>query len=193
MSAFGNMTMMKLTVTQLQQIVNGQSIAISNDQAFINSITIDSRKISSGALFIALKGEKFDGHHFVKQSIAAGALLALTEYVIDENIPQIVVENTHQALGQVAAWIRLQSNAKVIALTGSSGKTSVKEMTATILAQCGQTLFTQGNLNNDIGVPLTLCRLTENDKFAVIELGANHIGEIAYTTQILLSVLLQYY
>lgn len=184
MSAFGNMTMMKLTVTQLQQIVNGQSIAISNDQAFINSITIDSRKISSGALFIALKGEKFDGHHFVKQSIAEGALLALTEYVIDENIPQIVVENTHQALGQVAAWMRLQSKAKVIALTGSSGKTSVKEMTATILAQCGQTLFTQGNLNNDIGVPLTLCRLTENDKFAVIELGANHIGEIAYTTQI---------
>lgn len=184
MSAFGNMTMMKLTVTQLQQIVNGKSIAISNDQAFINSITIDSRKISSGALFIALKGEKFDGHHFVKQSIAAGALLALTEYVIDENIPQIVVENTHQALGQVAAWMRLQSKAKVIALTGSSGKTSVKEMTATILAQCGQTLFTQGNLNNDIGVPLTLCRLTENDKFAVIELGANHIGEIAYTTQI---------
>lgn len=176
--------MISLTIAQLQHIVNGHAIAIADSQALIETVTTDSRNITSGALFIALVGDKFDGHNFVEQSINKGALLALVEQSINDQLPQIVVNNTHDALGLIAAWVRKQSKAKVVALTGSSGKTSVKEMTAAILAECGQTLFTHGNFNNDIGVPLTLLRLTEQDQFAVIELGANHIGEIAYTAQI---------
>ena len=184
MSNFGNCPMMKLTIEKLQKIVDGQLIAITDRDVLIKDIIIDSRKITAGALFVALAGEKFDGHQFVKQSLNAGALLALVEHPIDSTLPQIVVKSTHRALGLIAEWFRQQSQAKFIALTGSSGKTSVKEMTATILAECGPTLFTQGNFNNDIGVPLTLFRLSEQDKFAVIELGANHIGEISYTTEI---------
>lgn len=99
-------------------------------------------------------------------------------------VPQVVVADTRIALGQLAGWVRQQSGARVVALTGSSGKTSVKEMTAAILRQCGETLYTAGNLNNDIGVPLTLLRLTKEHQYAVIELGANHQGEIAYTTEL---------
>lgn len=96
-------------------------------------------------------------------------------------MPQLLVADTRLALGQLAAWVRSQVPARVVALTGSSGKTSVKEMSAAILAQCGNVLYTAGNLNNDIGVPLTLLRLEPQHDFAVIELGANHVGEIAYS------------
>jgi UDP-N-acetylmuramoyl-tripeptide--D-alanyl-D-alanine ligase len=94
------------------------------------------------------------------------------------------VEDTRLAFGRLSAWVRQQSTARVVALTGSSGKTSVKEMTAAILRECGETLYTAGNLNNDYGVPMTLLRLTAEHQYAVIELGANHQGEIAYTTDL---------
>lgn len=176
--------MITISIKELQRIVDGQIIAIENKTILINQICTDSRQITAGCLFIALSGEHFDGHHFVKQSIELGAIAVLVSHKIDSAIPQIIVKDTHRALGQIAEWVRGQSKAKIVALTGSSGKTSVKEMTAAILGQCGNTLFTKGNFNNDIGVPLTLLRLTEQDEFAVIELGANHIGEIAYTTEI---------
>jgi UDP-N-acetylmuramoyl-tripeptide--D-alanyl-D-alanine ligase len=95
-----------------------------------------------------------------------------------------VVKDTRLAFGELAAWVRQQVPARVVALTGSSGKTSVKEMTAAILSQCGNTLYTAGNLNNDIGVPMTLLRLTKEHEYAVIELGANHQGEIAWTVSL---------
>lgn len=176
--------MIRLTIKQLQHIVNGQLVAIKNSDTVIDEVSIDSRNIAQNSLFIAIAGENFDGHDFVEQSIASGAVVALVNQKINDILPQIIVENTHNALGEIAAWVRKQSGAKIVALTGSSGKTSVKEMTAAILAHCGNTLFTKGNYNNDIGVPLTLLRLTKEDEFAVIELGANHIGEIAYTTKI---------
>lgn len=176
--------MIALSIRQLQQIVDGKLIAIKDENILINDISTDSRNIISDSLFIALVGNIFDGHSFAKQAIVLGASVVLVNHKIDDKTPQIIVKDTHQALGQIAAWVRGQSKAKVVALTGSSGKTSVKEMTAAILSQCGKTLFTKGNFNNDIGVPLTLFRLTPQDEFAVIELGANHIGEIAYTTQI---------
>jgi len=176
--------MIAISIKQLQQVVGGQLIAIKDEYTLINDISTDSRNIIVNSLFIALIGNIFDGHSFAKQAIKLGATAVLVNHRIDDETPQIIVKNTHQALGQIAAWVRAQSTAKVVALTGSSGKTSVKEMTAAILSQCGKTLFTKGNFNNDIGVPLTLFRLTPQDEFAVIELGANHIGEIAYTTQI---------
>jgi UDP-N-acetylmuramoyl-tripeptide--D-alanyl-D-alanine ligase len=136
--------------------------------------------VTAGCLFVALKGERFDAHDFAEQAKerrrrAAGQPSAGCD------LPQVVVKDTRLAFGELAAWVRQQVPARVVALTGSSGKTSVKEMTAAILSQCGNTLYTAGNLNNDIGVPMTLLRLTKEHQYAVIELGANHQGEIAWT------------
>lgn len=177
--------MIPLNIKQIRTIVDGELLNIQNDNLTIDVISTDSRKITKQSLFIALVGENFDGHQFAVQAIKDGAVAVIVNHPIEDNsIPQIVVKDTRQALGQIAGFIRQQSSAKIVALTGSSGKTSVKEMTAAILQNCGTTLYTQGNYNNDIGVPLTLLRLTKDDQFAVIELGANHIGEIAYTTQL---------
>ena len=174
--------MIPLVIKQIATIVNGTSYYIPDEELTIREICTDSRKITDQSLFIALVGEKFDGHLFAKQAIDDGAIAVIVNRKIDNDIPQIVVNDTYIALGQLAEFVRDQSSAKFVALTGSSGKTSVKEMTANILQQCGETLYTQGNFNNDIGVPLTLLRLKKQDQFAVVELGANHIGEIAYTT-----------
>ncbi|MCO6538619.1 MAG: UDP-N-acetylmuramoyl-tripeptide--D-alanyl-D-alanine ligase [Gilliamella sp.] len=174
--------MIPLEIEQIKKIVNGECYYIQDESAVIDTICTDSRKIIKQSLFIALVGNNFDGHAFAEQSIKDGAIAVIVDHKLDKPIPQIVVKDTRLALGGIANFIRQQSTAKIVALTGSSGKTSVKEMTAAILQHCGQTLYTQGNFNNDIGVPLTLLRLTKQDQFAVIELGANHIGEIAYTT-----------
>ncbi|MFQ0996555.1 UDP-N-acetylmuramoyl-tripeptide--D-alanyl-D-alanine ligase [Gilliamella sp. CG25] len=177
--------MIPLNIKQIRTIVDGELLNIHDGNFTIDVISTDTRKITKQSLFIALVGENFDGHHFAEQAIKDGAVAVIVNHPIEDNsIPQIVVKDTRQALGQIAGFIRQQSSAKIVALTGSSGKTSVKEMTAAILQNCGTTLYTQGNYNNDIGVPLTLLRLTKDDQFAVIELGANHIGEIAYTTQL---------
>ncbi|OCG70415.1 UDP-N-acetylmuramoyl-tripeptide--D-alanyl-D-alanine ligase [Gilliamella sp. Occ3-1] len=176
--------MIPLDIEQIKKIVNGESYYIQDESAVIDTICTDSRKIIKQSLFIALVGNNFDGHAFAEKSIKDGAIAVIVDHKLNKTIPQIVVKDTRLALGVIANFIRQQSTAKIVALTGSSGKTSVKEMTAAILQHCGQTLYTQGNFNNDIGVPLTLLRLTKQDQFAVIELGANHIGEIAYTTNI---------
>lgn len=176
--------MIPLSIEKIKQVINGTSYHIDNENWVVEAISTDSRKIPNKSLFIALIGDNFDGHEFAEQAVKNGAIVVIVNHKIDHEIPQIIVSDTHQALGKIAALIRQQSKAKIVALTGSSGKTSVKEMTASILQNCGQILYTQGNFNNDIGVPLTLFRLTPQDEFAVIELGANHIGEIAYTTNI---------
>ncbi|MEB7884745.1 UDP-N-acetylmuramoyl-tripeptide--D-alanyl-D-alanine ligase [Serratia fonticola] len=148
----------------------------------ITDVTRDTRQVTAGCLFVALKGERFDAHDFAADAVAAGAGALLVSKRLLVEAPQLVVKDTSLALGQFAAWVRQQVPAKVVALTGSSGKTSVKEMTAAILRECGEVLHTAGNYNNEIGVPLTLLRLEPQHDFAVVELGANHIGEIAYTT-----------
>ncbi|TQI78840.1 UDP-N-acetylmuramoyl-tripeptide--D-alanyl-D-alanine ligase [Serratia fonticola] len=148
----------------------------------IAAVTTDTRQVTTGCLFVALKGERFDAHDFAADAVAAGARALLVSKRLLLDTPQLLVKDTRLALGQLAAWVRQQVPAKVVALTGSSGKTSVKEMAAAILRECGEVLHTAGNFNNDIGVPLTLLRLQPQHDFAVIELGANHIGEIAYTT-----------
>ncbi|SFN77357.1 UDP-N-acetylmuramoyl-tripeptide--D-alanyl-D-alanine ligase [Xenorhabdus japonica] len=178
--------MISLTLQKLAQLMNGELYRVTDQQAEalqINTVETDSRQIMHGSLFIALKGEKFDAHDFAKDVAQQGACALLVSHRLDIDCPQVVVEDTRLAMGKLAGWVRQQSKAKVVALTGSSGKTSVKEMTAAILRQCGNTLYTTGNFNNDIGVPLTLFRLTDEHQFAVIELGANHIGEIAYTAE----------
>ncbi|WP_348666528.1 UDP-N-acetylmuramoyl-tripeptide--D-alanyl-D-alanine ligase [Arsenophonus symbiont of Ornithomya chloropus] len=154
------------------------------DKFLFNSVTIDSRTCSLNSLFIALKGIRYDGHDFANNVKRKGAVGLLVDRPLNVFCPQVIVKDTYLAMGKLAAWIRSKSMAKVIAITGSSGKTSVKEMVANILSQCGKTLFTFSNYNNFVGVALTLFQLTREYKYVVIEIGANHIGEIEYITNI---------
>jgi len=173
--------MIPVSLKQLATILQGRACGADVE---ITDVTTDTRKLTPGCLFVALKGERFDAHDFAADAVKAGAGALLVSRQLDIAVPQLVVADTRLALGELGAWVRQQVPARVVALTGSSGKTSVKEMTAAILRQCGNTLYTAGNLNNDIGVPLTLLRLTPEYDYAVIELGANHQGEIAWTVSL---------
>jgi UDP-N-acetylmuramoyl-tripeptide--D-alanyl-D-alanine ligase len=149
-----------------------------SDAAFAG-VSIDSRTLEPGQLFVALRGERFDGHAFVAAARERGAAGALVSRAVDEPLSQLVVRDTQAALTALAAAWRAQSSALVLGVGGSNGKTTTKELLAAILAGAGPTLATRGNLNNHIGVPLTLLRLAPEHRFAVIEMGANHPGEIA--------------
>lgn len=172
--------MIPLTLIEIAQAINGKLIG---DNLTVNALSTDSRALNSGDVFLALKGPNFDGHKFVAQASELGCSAVIVQQRCENiNIAQIVVEDSHQALGQIAAYVKEKVAVKTAAITGSSGKTTVKEMVAAILGRLGKVLATQGNFNNDIGVPLTLLRLQQEHDFAVVELGANHIGEIAYTS-----------
>ena len=173
--------MISLSLSQAAAVLHGD---LHGQDLTIDAVTTDTRKVTAGCLFVALKGERFDAHDFAEQAKENGAGALLVSRKLDIDLPQVVVKDTRLAFGELAAWVRQQVPARVVALTGSSGKTSVKEMTAAILSQCGNTLYTAGNLNNDIGVPMTLLRLTKEHEYAVIELGANHQGEIAWTVSL---------
>lgn len=179
--------MIKLSTVKLAQILQAKLIGDENVQ--VEEINTDTRKSISNSLFFALKGEKFDAHQYLEQAVAQGALaLVVQQENSSISIPQLVVKDTRIALGELAKWLREKINPCIVAMTGSSGKTTVKEMTASILQHTAgnpeAVLFTNGNFNNDIGVPLTLLRLTEKHRFVVIELGANHQNEINYTTKL---------
>lgn len=171
--------MIRVSLQTLADALNAELIGTDTQ---IDSVTTDTRQVTEGCLFVALKGEKFDAHDFAADAVKAGSGALLVSKHLPVDVPQLVVADTRIALGQLGGWVRQQVPARVVGLTGSSGKTSVKEMTAAILRECGNVLYTAGNFNNDIGVPLTLLRLTAEHDFAVIEMGANHPGEIAYTT-----------
>jgi len=160
-----------------------QARLIGSDVAFA-AVSTDSRKIEPGQLFIALVGPNFDGHDYLAEVAAKGAVAALVQReVADAPLPQLLVGDTRLALGQLGALNRQAFTAPLLAVTGSSGKTTVKEMLASILRAGlnGPVLATRGNLNNDLGAPLTLLELAPEHVAGVIELGANHVGEIAYT------------
>ncbi|MDF2529394.1 MAG: murF [Gammaproteobacteria bacterium] len=150
----------------------------------MTGVSIDSRSLKPGEMFVAVKGEHMDGHQYAEQAIKAGASALMTDHRLDLGVPEIVVKDTLLGLGQLANTWRKQFNIPVIGLTGSYGKTSTKELIAAILSQIAPTLATVGNLNNAYGVPLTLLRLRPEHKFAVIEMGTNSRGEIAYVTKI---------
>lgn len=152
------------------------------EDVVIEGIGTDTRKLRPGDLFVALRGERFDGHRFLADASSAGAVAAVVDTAdTGASLPQIVVDDTVQALADLARFNRDLSQARVVAITGSSGKTTLKEMLSAILSREGETLATQGNLNNHIGAPLTLFRLSPEHRFAVIELGASGLGEIAHT------------
>ena len=162
---------------------------ISGADATFSGVTTDSRAVAAGDLFVALKGERFDGHDYIKTAMEQGAAAALVERRDPAwgDFPLLLVKDARLALGELAGHWRSRFAIPVVALTGSSGKTTVKEMIAAILReQAGDqaVLATKGNLNNDIGMPLTLLGLRAAHRYAVIEMGMNHPGEIAYLSRI---------
>ncbi|WP_409525287.1 UDP-N-acetylmuramoyl-tripeptide--D-alanyl-D-alanine ligase [Nitrincola sp. MINF-07-Sa-05] len=166
------------TLSTLAQALNASHIG--PDVECLRVCT-DSRQIQSGDLFVALRGPSFDGHAFIAEVRDKGAVAAVTDHQIDDALPQLIVEDTLKALGQAGALNRSRFSGQVFAVTGSSGKTTVKEMLASMLAVRGRVLATRGNLNNLIGAPLTLLSLTDQHDSAVVELGASEVGEIAAT------------
>lgn len=186
-----------MTVTEAARALGAR--AAGADVTFY-SVSTDSRSIRSGDLFIAIRGERFDGHRFIGEAVRAGAVAAL----IDEDstsgpeavaeLPRIIVKDSRRALGVLGAYWRGRFSMPLVALTGSSGKTTVKEMLAAILRAAAenefpaaegeeQVLATRGNLNNDLGVPLTLLELRPRHRYAVIEMGMNHAGEIRHLSR----------
>ena len=150
-------------------------------------VTTDSRKIGEGSIFFALKGENFNGNTFAKASLDMGAAYAVIDdvhYAIDERT--ILVDNVLHTLQDLARLHRQKSGIPILAITGTNGKTTTKELVASVLSRKFKTVYTQGNLNNHIGVPLTLLRLTPDAQFGIVEMGANHPGEIEELCQIAL-------
>ena len=171
-----------LKALKLSELTGALNARLISADASFDGVSIDSRAIKPGQLFIALTGPRFDGHDYLNDVAAKGAVAALVEReVADSTLPQLLVNDTRQALGQLGALNRAAYTHPVAAITGSSGKTTVKEMLASILRTRGPVLATRGNLNNDLGVPLTLLELAPEHSAAVIELGASRLGEIAYT------------
>jgi UDP-N-acetylmuramoyl-tripeptide--D-alanyl-D-alanine ligase len=167
----------------LSQWAKWLKVDYTGDDLQFSGVSIDSRSIKPGQLFIALKGEQFDGHDYIAQAKANGAIAAMVERPIEE-LACILVPNTRIALGQAgASWLR-ELNLPVAAITGSNGKTTVKEMLAAILREHYEVYWSQGNFNNDYGLPLSLLQLKSNHQCVVLEMGANHPGEIAYLTQL---------
>src|SRR6516165_7428941 len=152
---------------------------LSGADAPYTDVVSDSRTLQSGQLFVALNGPNFNGRDFLAAALAAGAAGAVVDRAQPLALAQIVVADTQAALTRAAGSWRASFDGPLIGVAGSNGKTTAKEMTAAILAAAGACLATRGNLNNHIGVPLTLLRLTPEHRFAVIEMGANHAGEVA--------------
>lgn len=155
--------------------IKGQNVPVA--LAF-DGVAIDTRKNCEAKLFIALKGDNYDAHDYLDQAEKAGASALVLERDVESSLPTILVKDTHVALKELAAWWRLQHVIPVIGITGSVGKTTVKEMVGSIFAELGQGVVTEGNLNNEIGLPLTVLRLNQSDQYAVLEMGMNHAGEI---------------
>ncbi len=181
--------MIEVTLGWIADKVNGSLEVAGNDVSAAKSTSIDivctdTRKINPGCLFIALVGPNFNAHEFVGEAAAQGAKALLVSQPVDSQLPCILVEDTQAALGSLAAAVKAEVAPKTVGITGSCGKTTVKEMVASILSMRGKVLATIGNFNNEIGVPLTLLDLEADHEYAVVEMGANHLGEIAYTSSL---------
>jgi UDP-N-acetylmuramoyl-tripeptide--D-alanyl-D-alanine ligase len=180
----------EITVKEISLAINGRQISGSPDE-FVKGLSTDSRNMTPGYIFLALKGERYDGHNFLANAINAGAMGVIVESettiakeLFNNNLVVINVSSTLKALGDLALWWRKQWGGKVIAITGSNGKSTTKEMTASILSLKAKTVKSPGNFNNLIGLPLTILLLQEHHKLAVLEMGMNRAGEIARLTQI---------
>lgn len=172
---------MNATLSFAAAAMNG---TLHGDDRSFDGISTDSRTIQEGELFVALSGPNFDGNKFVNQASNKGAAGAIVASLVGEDVAQIEVQDTKLALGQLGATWRDQHSVTVVGITGSNGKTTLKELVAACLSSVASTVATEGNLNNDIGMPLMMSRIDESHEYAVLEMGANHAGEIAYLTEL---------
>jgi UDP-N-acetylmuramoyl-tripeptide--D-alanyl-D-alanine ligase len=174
-----------MKLSEIAEIADGKLLGSDVE---VKSFSTDSRSIKVGQAFVALRGENFDAHDFIREVLDKGAIAAIVDEKLNcENFSDanlIVVKDTLQAYGRIASFSAQGYAAKRVAITGSCGKTSVKEMLNSILSEAGSVLATKGNLNNEIGVPKTLLEIDDSHDFAVIEMGANHKGEIAYLSKL---------
>ncbi len=177
----GNHTKFDMRLSEIATSINSNLVA--NEQS-LQGVSIDSRTTNPGDLYVAITGDNFNGHDFIDSAISKGALAAVTEKKLKLEIPTLTVDDSRQALADIAYHWRKEFSYPLVAITGSNGKTTVKEMISSIFSQQGNVLATLGNLNNEIGVPLTLLQLTSEYKHAVVEMGANHIGEIAFLSKL---------
>jgi len=150
----------------------------------VTGVAIDTRKLAPGDLFVAFKGDHVDGHDYLAQAAARGASAALVSRKVDSELPQVLVANVELALGDLASAVRAQRNARVIGITGSNGKTTVKTLAASILSLHGRTHVNSGSYNNEIGLPLTLLAMPADAEYAVLEMGAGKPGDISYLAAI---------
>jgi UDP-N-acetylmuramoyl-tripeptide--D-alanyl-D-alanine ligase len=178
--------MINMTLAELARILNQTT---THPSITFNGLSKDTRANTQGTLFIAIQGENFDGHQFVAEAYQKGAVAALVSHDLDCPIPQIIVSDVIAALGQLAGNWRDRFKLPLIGVTGSNGKTTLKNMLAAIVTAAAaeegaDILATEGNLNNNIGVPITLARLNEKQHYGIIEMGMNNPGEITYLTKI---------
>ncbi|MDP8567444.1 UDP-N-acetylmuramoyl-tripeptide--D-alanyl-D-alanine ligase [Methylophilus aquaticus] len=177
---------MRMQLHEIALVLHGK--LQGNAEVVVTSVDTDSRRVQPGQLFVALPGEKFDGHDFLSQVAAQGAVAALVSRPVVTDLASVQVADTRLAMGQLAAYWRQKMATPMIAVTGSNGKTTTKEMIAAIMqvhvGGMEHVLATAGNFNNDIGMPLTLLRLQPEHRCAVIEMGMNHLGEIDYLTRL---------
>ncbi|MGC8840013.1 MAG: UDP-N-acetylmuramoyl-tripeptide--D-alanyl-D-alanine ligase [Candidatus Sumerlaeaceae bacterium] len=177
---------MEFSLTEIARSLHADIVGEASN-VVVRHVSTDSRTLRGGELFVALRGTAFDAHQFVPEVVQAGACAVVVDHVVPtpRSIPQLVVPDTLYALGEIARlWRQKVSHVEVAALVGSSGKTTIKEMAAKLLSRTRPTLATEGNLNNLVGVPLTLFRLEPSHKAAVIELGMNSPGELRRLTEI---------
>lgn len=171
---------MMMTLKQAAEALN--TTCPTGTSTSFNAVSTDSRTVTSGDLYIAIKGDNFDGHDFVQQAAEKGAVAAVVSHQVDAEIPLLVVDDTRLALGQLATTHRQAMPAKVVAVTGSCGKTTTKTLLASVFSQAGNTLSNQKSFNNEVGVPLTLLSIRPEHEYAIVEMGASGAGDIAYLT-----------
>jgi UDP-N-acetylmuramoyl-tripeptide--D-alanyl-D-alanine ligase len=182
------LNMIQMTLGELSAIF-GTEVKEEDAQKTFEGLSIDTRTLQSGNLFAAIPGTRVDGHDFIDEAYSHGAKVALVTRQINSALPQIKVKDIAIALGELSTIWRSQFNIPIVAVTGSNGKTTLKNMIAAIMvAAChnnpNEVLATEGTLNNHLGLPLTLARLNKNHRYAVIEMGMNHFGEIEYLTKL---------
>ncbi len=173
--------MRSFSLAEVEAALHGHLQGVSVE---FSGVATDSRQIHAGDIFVALSGANFDGHNFLDDVAQKGAVAALVSRDVESTLPLLRVADTQRALGLLGAYNRALFTNPVVAITGSSGKTTVKNMLASVLGQRGNTLSTQGNFNNEIGVPLTLLRLEPEHDFAVVEMGAGRVGDIRWLCEL---------
>lgn len=177
--------MMNMTLTRVAQACNGTLVGDTSDNRVVQGVVVDSRLIKQDDLFIATKGERVDGHNYIKDAFIKGALAVICEKTpLDSTGPYILVEDSLLALKAIASWYRMQLNITVVGITGSVGKTSTKEFISSVLSRKFKVLKTEGNFNNEIGLPLTICRIKSDDQVAVLEMGISDFGEMHRLSEI---------